>query len=590
MSASPEPARRPEPAIVSSATGVPRWRLVVIGLVAVLAVGIGLAAGSFLLTTRVAALGGGASYVPPTAAMYFEMRLSPSVAQDEALRDLLGRFPRIDGLDLDRPLFDQLGEVLDAALAEDGADVSWSDDIAPWFDGHVALGLIDMPASAFDPTFNPMAPPEAPRMVVLFGVTDADAARAAVERLATESAGSGSTFTTTEHRGVTVHAADGFGEGAWAVTGDQVLLAPTADDIVAALDTNAEGPSVAGDDELQSLAGRLPDDWVAFATYDFTEMMAAAMEAAAPTAGASLDALGPLLEHQPLRGAFAMRATEDGLAFDAVSAAPTGPFAVENADRGLADEVPADALYYAEGGSLGPALAAFITSMKQSLASEPEAADGIATAEAALGADLEELVAWIGDGAMAVGWDGSQPYGGLVLAPDDRSAAERRLGQLATFARLAATDPASGIAVSEREVAGVSITTIRWADPAMFLVPGADEMALVVEYALSEDRALVGFGDRFVARALELDPAAALGAEARYADSLTGLGGPAGTGIAWMDLAGIVEAVEAAFATELADPAYRSDVRPWLLPWDRIVGVSRMEDGLHVQRSVLLIR
>jgi hypothetical protein len=588
MSASPESASPSAPAVHPTA-GRPRgWRVAVIGLVAVLAVAIGLAAGSFL-TARAAVLGSAAAYVPASAAMYVEVRLDPSTSQDAALRDLLGRFPAIEGVDLSRPLFDQLGEVLDETLVDEGADVSWSEDIAPWFDGRVALGLIEMPATAFDPTFDPWATPQSPEMIVLVGVTDAEAARAAFERILDETGPSTVTFTTTEHRGVTIRASEGVAEGAWAVTDDQLLLAPSAEDIVAALDMKAGDASLAGDEEVRGFAAQLPDDWLLFATYDSTAMMAAALSSADSSAAPAVNAFAPLLEHLPMRGAVAVRATDAGLVVEGVGPAPTGPFAVENADRRLADEVPADALYHAEAGNLGAALSAWVTAMKEALATEPDAAEGIATAEAALGADLEELVSWIGDGAMVAGWDGSQPYVGLVLVPDDRQAAQRRLGQLATFAGLAAMDPSSGISVDERAVGGTTITSIRWVDPGMLgMVGGAD--ALVVEYALTDDRVLVGLGDRFVARALELGPADALGAASRYADAFADLGGTRGTGLIWLDIGGIVDAVEQALGAELDDPSYRSDIRPWLTPWDRIIGVAREEDGLVVQQSVLLIR
>ena len=68
--------------------------------------------------------------------------------------------------------------------------------------------------------------------------------------------------------------------------------------------------------------------------------------------------------------------------------------------------------------------------MKQAVSTTPEGEEQIRTAEGAIGADLEELVRWIDDGAIAIGYDGSQPYGGMVLVPNDVAAAERRLGQL----------------------------------------------------------------------------------------------------------------------------------------------------------------
>ena len=172
-----------------------------------------------------------------------------------------------------------------------------------------------------------------------------------------------------------------------------------------------------------------------------------------------------LLQNQSLRGAMAVSATGDRVLLDAATDPPTGPFAAENAERGLADEVPADTLYYSEAGNIGVSLTAFIEVLKQTLRTMPEGDEQIGMAEGAIGADLEDMVSWIDDGAIAVGYTDGAPYGGLVLVPNDVAAAERRLGQLATFAGLGALDPTSGITVDEEVVDGVTVTTIRWEDP-----------------------------------------------------------------------------------------------------------------------------
>ena len=107
-------------ASIRPAAGMPAWRIAVIGAVGILAVGIGLAAGSFLLNTRAAAVGAGAAYVPADAPFYVELRLEPSAEQDAALRELLGRFPPIEGVDLDQPLYTQMVERIDEMLAAEG--------------------------------------------------------------------------------------------------------------------------------------------------------------------------------------------------------------------------------------------------------------------------------------------------------------------------------------------------------------------------------------------------------------------------------------------------------------------------------------
>ncbi|MGH2402613.1 MAG: DUF3352 domain-containing protein, partial [Candidatus Limnocylindria bacterium] len=502
---------------VRPTTGMPAWRAAVIGVVGVLAVGIGVAAGSFLLSARTPGIGSAATYVPADAPFYVEMRLEPSAAQDGALRDLLARFPPIEGIDLEQALYGQAIERIDALLAEQDAGVSWADEVAPWFDGHLAFAMTELTAEMMEMAADPMAVPEVPPMVVLLGVTDADAAAAGIDRLLAASGEDGPSFSETQHAGVTIRTVEGSETGAYALADDQLIIGSDAEAVTVALDTHAAGGGTLAEvAEMMRLTATLPADWLVFATFDMTDLMAASLAGGAAASPELTAAFESLMEHQPLRGAMAISASGDRIVLDGATDAPTGPFAVENADRGLAGEVPSDALYYSEAGNLGDAFVAVIGPMKEALATMPEAEEQISMVESALGADIEDLVSWIDDGAIIIGYDGSQPYGGMVLVPSDVEAAERRLGQLATFADLGALDPASGISVGEEEVAGTTVTTIRWQDPnagaEMLPVP----TGIVLQYAVTADRALIGVGDGFVARALELEEADSLAAEPRY--------------------------------------------------------------------------
>jgi hypothetical protein len=577
---------------VSPSSRMPAWRLAVIGLVAALSVGIGVAAGAALLAQRTAGVGSGASYVPADAPFFVELRLDPSAAQDAALRELLGRFPAIDGVDLDLPLYAQLADHIDELLLEQGAEVSWADDVAPWFDGHVAMALTDIPAAMLEPPADPMAMPPVPEFVVLLGVTDAAAAADGIDRILGQAGEGAPTFTESQHLGFTIRSADD--GGAYALTDDQLVVASDADGVRAALDRHAAGADTLAEmAEITRLTDALPADWLAFVTYDMTELMTEAFGQAAELEPGLAGAFDSLMEHQSLRGAMAVSSTGDRLLLDAAMDPATGPFAPVNADRGLADEVPSDALYYSEGGNLGIALAAMIEPFAQAMAAMPDGEEQLRTVEAALGGDLSEMVSWIGDGAMVIGYDGSQPYGGLVLVPNDVEAAEGRLGQLESLAALGALDPEAGISVDVAEVAGVSVTTIRWdaGDVTVMMQPAPT--GLVVEYAVTDDRALIGFGDAFVRRVLELAEADSLAAVPRYADAVAGLGGAENAGVGWLDVAGAREALESSMGPLLdsVDPTgeYHALVRPWLIPLDRIVSVSRLEGEVFVQRGALLV-
>jgi hypothetical protein len=571
------------------AAGLGAGRAIIVGLVAVLAIGIGVAAGAFLLTNTSGAAGTPAAYVPADALMYVELRLDASDDQDAAIREVLARFPAIEGVDLDRNLYDQMAEAIDEELANhEDVPLSWAEDVAPWFDGRIAFAVTDLPLDSLD---DPMATPPMPGVLAVVAVSDPVAAREAADRFASEAATEGVTFTETEHRGVTIHAAGD--EGAYAVTDDAVLLGPDSAAIEAALDTHAADDGRLGDtpDHVR-LTERLPEDWLAYAVYDFSEIMAASFAAADGQTAAMADAFEALIEHQPMRGAMAVTAAGDRFAIDAVTAAPTGPFAVENADRGLAGEVPGDALYYAEGGSIGQGLAAMIEAIKLAAASEPEAEEQVATAEAALGADLEDLVSWVDDGALVAGWDGAEPYAGLLIVPNDVDAAERRLGQLATFAGLGALDPSSGLSVDEATIAGETVTTIRWDDPnGMSGVELPVPAGVVVQYTVTDDRAVIGLGEQFVGRVLELEAADSLASQSRFSGVIEALGGSSNAGVTWIDLAGTREAIVTALGPMIglmdADGMYEAEIEPWLLPLDRYGAVTKLDGDLLVQRAAL---
>jgi hypothetical protein len=575
---------------ITSATGVTAWGKAVVAAVAVLAVGMGAAAGSFLITGRVDAVGGGASYVPATAPFYVELRLDAPAEQDAALREVLGHFPAIEGLDLDAALYGQLGDHIDEMLAGQDTELRWATDVAPWFDGRVSFAVLDIPVEAMSGELP--AAEQVPPMVALLGVTDRAAAESSIERLLAES-DLPVTFTDQDHAGVTIHAADD--QGAYALAADQLLLAPRAEDIVTALDAHADAASTVAElDEITTLTETLPDDWLAFALYDLREAMSAALEAAAAEEPEMASTFGTLLESQPLRGAMAFTAAGDRLALDVATDPPSGELAVENVDRGLADEIPSDAIYYSEAGNLGASFTAVIGPMKEAMAATPEGEEQIATVEAALGADLEDLVSWIDDGAMAIGVDDGEPYGGLLLVPNDVDAAERRLSQLSSFATLAALDPESGVTVEESEVGSETVTTIRWQDAgtmsdAMLPVPAG----ITVQYTVTDDRAIIGFGESFVGRVLAIDAADSLASVTRFSDAVADLGGASSAALTWIDLVGAREAIEAAMGPAIAtfDPTgeYEAEVLPWLEPLDRLVSVTRLEGEVLVQRAALLV-
>jgi hypothetical protein len=574
-------------------TSAPAWRAAVIGVVAVLAVGIGIAAGAFLMSTRDIAIGSGASYVPATAPVYLEVRVEPSEAQDAALREFLGHFPGIEGVDLSQPLYGQLTAMLDEEVAATDSDFSWSADIEPWFEGRVGFALLEFPDAALDPTMPEAEVFGSTSAVVFVAITDPAAAESSLERIITES-GQPVTFTDQEHAGVTIHV-DEDSTAAYAVTDDQLLVATSADDIIAALDAHANSSTTLSEaGSITALTEGLPDEWLVYGIYDFTDVLASAFEGPA-AASPGADVMRDLMANQSLRGAMALTVDGDRVRLPMTSDVPTGAFTVTNADRGLADEVPGDALYYAEGGNVGESLSSLVRTLKEALATMPEGAGQLDMAEGALGGNLEELVEWIGDVATVGGFDGEQPWGGAIIVPTDMESARRTMDRLESFAGLATLDPSIGITVEQRDVGDVEITSLTWHDPNASTEPSeAMPFAppeVVIEWAVTDDRVFLGIGDRFVERALGQDAAGSLAETAGYSDAVADLGGSTNAGVTWIDLRGLRLAVEATLGA--MDPSgmemYETEVLPWLEPLDRFVSVVRVDGDVLLTDAVLLV-
>ena len=147
----------------------------------------------------------------------------------------------------------------------------------------------------------------------------------------------GLSFTETQHAGVTIHSAEGSQGGAYALTDDQLVIGSDAEVVATALDTHAAGTGTLAEmAEITRLTDTLPTDWLLFMTYDMTDLMAEAFAQGASASPEMAAAFESLMANQPLRGAMAVSASGDRFLLDSATEPPTGPFALENAERGLA--------------------------------------------------------------------------------------------------------------------------------------------------------------------------------------------------------------------------------------------------------------
>ena len=566
-------------------SAVGRARYLIIGAVALLAVAVGVVLGSVLVGGGAAGLAPAAGYAPADAVIYAEARLDLPGAQRANLRALLERFPAADA---DAILTEALADTLDEALADGGAPFDYSTDVAPWFDGTLAMVLLDYPMS-MDPTQMQL-----PSVVGLFGVRDAAAAGALADELRAELETQGSTFTSSEHAGVTIWSleADDLGMPmpmqpvgfAYAVTDDQLLLANAADAVRAALDARG-GSGLADAGEVGGLLGALPVERSGTMVVNSRAMLAemrAELDAAQPGLA---EALGAYLDAVPPYSVASLAFGSDAFLFDAVAAVPEGDLQPQNADRDFAERLPADTLFYADGSGLGTAFEQAIIAGKTSVALMPDgdlALTELENVEAAIDADLEEFVAWIGDGAIGAGWDGEAPWFGVVLEAVDVDAASRRLTQIGALAELAAGQGGGDVTVTTDTVDGVEVTTVA------FGASGASVMGeFSFSYALDGETALIGTTG-FVEAALTLDAASSLAASERFDAAVDRFGGGDNAGAFYLDLAGLTETVRGELPVEAT--AGMGEVWPNLAPLDYLAGVTRVEGDRVMSRMGLVLR
>lgn len=566
----------------------PRTEVTVVAVLA-LAIAAGIVVATTLLQGRGSPLGAAARYVPADAVIYLEADLSLPAGQRENLRAILERFPALDPSDV---LSEALADTLDDALAGASTPFDYSNDVAPWFDGSLAFALLDYPLNA-DPTQFRM-----PGAAGFLGVRDSAAAARFADDLRRELEAQGNTFSSADHHGVTIWSLDLDPSSffpmsdvsfAYALTDGQLVLASGREPVEAVLDAARGARERLVDvSEVADLLATLPAERVGAAIVNGAAMLAdlrAELEATQPELAEALQAY---LAALPPYSVASVRFDQDAVLLDSAAGLGEGAFRPVNGPRPLAERVPDDAILFADASSLGAGLEQAMAAMRSMLAVGPmgeEQMVSLEQVEAALGAGLTELVSWIGSGAVVAGWEGEEPYFGLLLEAEDPDAARRRLDQLRALAELASQEGGGDVQVTTEDVGGVEVTTLRFGDTGSMLLGTFD---VVVEYALDGDVAILGVGDRYVRDALALDAGSSLAASDRFAAVVDRFGGADNAGVMFLDLAGLREAVETATDVD-GEPGY-AEARPNLLPFDYLGGVICADGGWAVSRMGLVLR
>ena len=591
------PAQAPQPdpspgAAPPPGASRPRWLIPVAGGVVLLAVVLGIVIGLTLSGQRKTGTGAAAAagYVPANAPFYYELRLDLPGDQRAALRAFLGHFPQLDA---DKYLTSELDHQLDLLTQSIPNNYSYTRDVKPWFDGKIAFALTSYPSITTAGTA-----PKLPDLLVFAGVRDSAAAAAFSDRLRSEATTSGAQVTSSTHAGATIWSlsataggpsasleATGIPRGfAWTITTDEVVAGLSADQVAAALDVHAgTNPSLAGRSEFSAGLGRLPADRVLTASIDTKAMYDQLQKdlAAKPSAAAVVAAMAA---HSPSFAVLSARFENDRFVMD--SRAPEIEGMPANQDRGLAALAPKDAIFFAERGYVGSGLANLVDYVKALLPSNglgPSSKE-LGQIEAALGGDLKSFVSWMGDTAVVAGATNGSPYFGLIVTPTSAHDASVKLHQVQGLLQLAASSGGPRVRVSEQDHNGTQVTTIQF--EATNDVPA---WASSLQFAVNDQRVVIGSGDAFVTRVLDMQTGDSLAGSDRYRKAMDGVGGASNQASFWLDLTALRTAVEGFLPAEVS-AGYTSQLQPWLVPLDYIVASNRVDSGQQTSQFQLVVK
>jgi hypothetical protein len=516
-------------------------------------------------------------YVPSSSVVVIELRPELSGDQRDRLGDFLAHFPGFrDQANLDDKIDESLQLLVDRAT--DGS-VDYQADVKPWLAGPAFVAMSGLPSSR-----------EAmPRFVAAL-TTDGSVSCSAIGADAeteTQTYDGHELLTSRDRPGPT---------GACTLDG-RIAIIGDLDSVKAALDTRRDGDGIAGTSRYSAAEATFAGDRLAAVFVDVRTIIDDLAELDPATA--ALSGIDP--GHVPEWLAGSLRAEGDALVIEgglpmpsaatgASAPATPGPAHVSN----LAASLPGTTVAAFEVHDLGTSVAAALATARADPTSAP-AIEQLDAAARMLGG-IDHLTGWIGDAAIVVTLDGETPGGGLVVRATDPEAARSVLDSIRNLAVLAGSG--SGISLDETDHDGTSITIVDVGDWSSLFgsvvvggSPAIDQHSndrATIAWAVRDDLVVVGLSEAFVASVLDVRDGESLADNDRYQHAIERAGG-VNDSQGYVDVAAVVEHVGGHLEGAEAD-RWRSDLAPWLAPFEGVAFTSSRSDGLVTSRLVLTVR
>ncbi len=585
--AAPPPA--PAPVATMPVTGTMRSRpggsrlrwlvaLVVTILVA------GTAVGAAALLTGDSGTADVLAWTPSDSVAYAELRLDLPGSQEAELAKVLSAFPGFD----DQAAFPtKLNEALDELVhkATDGKQ-GYQADILPWFSGQLALSMGPMPSSA---------DAASARALLLAGAKDSS-------RAADWAAGilqqSGATTSTQTYNGVTITtvtppagapaAADA--TGAYAIVGPVLALGDLAS-VRAAIDTGGTS-GLATNDQFKTASATISGDRLGFVYVDLAAISKSVKSLSSAMGMGTVLQLPSVFQDLSAPWAVAaLRAQDGSFVIDTRQPHVDKVGTATASESKLPSVLPQDTIALIEGHDLGAGL----EHLKTLAASEPALADGVKQIDDALAivGGFQAAVGWMGETGVAVMPSGDSVTGGIVIAPTDRTAAERLLTQLRGFLALAGSG--AGVTVHDETYRDATITTVDLGKLGELMAGqgsggvldgvagGLNDVRIV--YTVTDEVVVMAADPGFVKAVIDARSGPSLATNDRFSTAL-GKADRSNASLVWLDAAAARNLIESQVpAADRTD--YETNVKPYLSPLDTVLGTSA--PGSDVDRGTFIL-
>jgi hypothetical protein len=580
-----------------------RWWIAIVATVLV----VGSAAGVALVATRGAGASPTLGYVPANAIVYAEGRLDAPGDQGVALASFLSNFPGFTDTSNVQSKLSQAWDRLFRAILRN--TWTYSADVAPWVQGTVAIAVL------------PGASPSSPAALALVAVADQAKAQAELDKIVATARSAGASPAQTTVSGATVWTfspPSGSSGPAGSAPDHAVSVSLLPGVLVAASDpavigsvrdvkdgraAGLEGSQAYRDATSGAASSDLASIYVS--TSALQQEMRSLVPSGAPIASPLAAPLAACAAQGiPVSAYGTLRAQADRLVADLRAQKPAGGTPSSPHVSTLVDHVPGTALAYIETHDAGKALACILGQVKAAIPAAPAGgSDQLGQIEGLVGGQLESFVSWMGDAGIVVNAPTNTqatPSVALIASVTDPTLAAQRLGQLQSLVALATMAGTQGLRISDSRHGATTITTLSISS-AMLALPGSiggaggTTATVSISWALADGgdpklggRFILALGPDAVAALLDQQPAQSLGSTPAFTDALASAGGPSTTGFSYFDLRAIRAAVESVMPAG-EKPAYESDVRPYLLPFDRLVTVNGVSGSTVTSRAIIAV-